>query len=355
MNCDRKLAWIVRIDDILPIENADAIEVTVIGGWKVVTRKGEYTVGDLAVYVSLDSWVPHNLAPFLSKGKEPRVYNGVEGERIRSIRLRGQISQGLLLPVQYGTGGYPYILDTKGAQFVVCEGDDVSAVLGLQKWEKPMDASLRGMIKGNFPSFLKKTNQERIQNFSKAEFEYIKNHKWYVEEKLEGSSMTVYVNNGETGVCSRNLDLKETDDSAFWIANRKYGITDALLDLWNKTGVNLAIQGELVGGKIQGNIYKLQGYQFRVFDVYLIDDGRYMGLDEQTELFDRLACELDFVPILDENAFLMTATMDEIIDLAEGKSKLNPQQEREGIVVKRLDGVQSFKVISNKYLLKTGG
>jgi RNA ligase (TIGR02306 family) len=94
----RKLASIRKIADIRPIPDADAIEVAVVDGWKVVVKKGEYSVGDLAVYLEIDAWVPHALAPFLSKGQEPREYNGVKGERLRTVKLRGQVSQGLLLP-----------------------------------------------------------------------------------------------------------------------------------------------------------------------------------------------------------------------------------------------------------------
>ena len=96
----RKLASIRRIADIQPIEGADAIEVATIDGWKVVVKKREFTIGDLAVYIEIDSWVPHKLAPFLLKGSEPREYNGVKGERLRTIKLRWTTSQGLLLKIE---------------------------------------------------------------------------------------------------------------------------------------------------------------------------------------------------------------------------------------------------------------
>lgn len=96
----RKLASIRRIANIQPIEGADAIVVATVDGWKVVVKKDEFKVGDLAVYLEIDSWVPHNLAPFLSKGQEPREYNGVKGERLRTVKLRGTTSQGLLLKLE---------------------------------------------------------------------------------------------------------------------------------------------------------------------------------------------------------------------------------------------------------------
>lgn len=97
---DRKMARIVRVNAINPIEGADAIEVASIGGWKVVVKKGEFQVNSLAVYCEIDSWIPYSIAPFLTKqGQFPEVYNGVEGQRLRTVKLRGQISQGLLLPL----------------------------------------------------------------------------------------------------------------------------------------------------------------------------------------------------------------------------------------------------------------
>jgi RNA ligase (TIGR02306 family) len=97
---ERKMATIRRIDEIRPIEGADAIEAAVVGGWVVVIKKGEFKAGDLAVYLEIDSWVPHEIAPFLSKGQEPREYNGVKGERLRTVKLRGTTSQGLLLKLE---------------------------------------------------------------------------------------------------------------------------------------------------------------------------------------------------------------------------------------------------------------
>ena len=97
----RKMATVRKINAIGPIEGADAIEVATVGGWKVVAQKGLYNVGDLAVYFEIDSWIPNTLAPFLTKpGQHPKVFEGIEGERLRTIKLRGQISQGLLMPLE---------------------------------------------------------------------------------------------------------------------------------------------------------------------------------------------------------------------------------------------------------------
>lgn len=157
---ERKMATIRRIDAINPIENADAIEVATVGGWKVVCQKGLYKAGDLVVYCEIDSWIPTEVAPFLSKGQEPHEYNGVKGERLRTVRLRGQISQGLLLP-------FSEIIETWDDGVLLSnedlynEGEDVSEILGIQKYEPPIPACLAGEVKGLFPSFIPKTDEER--------------------------------------------------------------------------------------------------------------------------------------------------------------------------------------------------
>ena len=233
----RKLATVRKIDNILPIAGADAIECAVVGGWKVVVKKGEYQVGDLGIYCEIDSWIPHALAPFLSKGKEPRVFEGIPGERLRTVKLRGQISQGLLLPA-VGTG----------------EGDDLTELLGIVKWEKPIPAQLAGQAKGNFPAVIPKTDQERVQNLVK-EIELAQGDEFEETEKLEGSSMTCYLIGDEFGVCSRNLDLKETEGNSFWATARAEDIETKMRQLRVKsTFTDFAVQGELIGPGIQGNI-----------------------------------------------------------------------------------------------------
>ena len=156
----RKLATIRRIDELNPIEGADAIECAVVGGWKVVAQKGLYNVGDLAVYFEIDSWIPTLLAPFLSKGKEPRVFEGVQGERLKTIKLRGQLSQGLLLPL----AEIDKFFTTKPHW---SEDEDLTEILNIKKWEKPINAQLAGVCRGNFPSLIPKTDQERVQNLKK--------------------------------------------------------------------------------------------------------------------------------------------------------------------------------------------
>jgi RNA ligase (TIGR02306 family) len=337
----RKLASIRTIDSIDPIEGADAIEVATVGGWKIVVKKGEFAIGDLAVYLEIDSWVPTELAPFLSKGKEPREFEGIKGERLRTVKLRGQLSQGLLLPHDIVWDKNMFDFNRFG------DGDDVTEVLGIVKWEKPMNAQLAGMARGNFPSLIPKTDQERIQNLKKE----IANAaaagmQFEVTEKLEGSSMTVYLIDGVFGVCSRNLDLKETEGNAFWATARELDIEGKMREIPDG---EWAIQGELIGPGIQNNIYKLSKTEFHVFDVYNIKSGEYLTPVFRRALIERMG--LKHVPVLLVDKDLGVGSVDEILQWAEGASKLNDKQEREGIVFKEVNGGMSMKAISNKYLL----
>ena len=334
------MATIRKIDALTPIVGADAIEAATIGGWKVVVKKGEFQVGDRAVYCEIDSWIPTELAPFLSKGKEPREYEGIKGERLRTVKLRGQLSQGLLLNLdQVMPETNSFDTDT-----------DVSEHLGIVKWEMPMNAQLAGMARGNFPSLIPKTDQERAQNLvgeilaaaqAGTQFE--------VTEKLEGSSMTVYQIRGEFGVCSRNLDLKETEGNAFWATARKEDIEGRMKRIdehWD-----FAIQGELIGPGIQGNIYKLTQPEFRVFDVYDITNGKYLDPAHRRALV--AALYLNHVPVMYVDKDLGVGSVEEILQWAEAKSVMGDitGPEREGIVFKEVNGGMTFKAISNKYLL----
>lgn len=349
----RKLATIRRIDDIRPIPDADAIMCAVIGGWTVVIRKDEFKVGDLAVYLEIDSWVPHDLAPFLSKGKEPREYEGVKGERLRTIRLRGQLSQGLLLPITHDieVGWSHTFFNFEGARPLE-EGDDVSAVLGILKWEAPIPAELAGNVAGVFPSFIPKTDQERIQNLTSEFYKSwtLNPLRWEVTEKLDGSSVTIFhTAEGDFGVCSRNWELLESESNSLWKVARDNDLESKLRDL----GLAIALQGELIGPGIQGNRYQLKKHEFHLFDAYNIADKRYLNTYERHSLADKLG--IKHVPLLEIRKFTTEDTVPGLLLEAENKSKLCATAEREGLVFKCIDDPSlSFKAISNKFLLKGG-
>lgn len=325
----RKLATVRKIKDIKSIESADSIETAVVDGWEVVVKKDEFNVGDLAIYFEIDSWIPFALAPFLCKGKKPRVYNGVEGERLRTVKLRGQISQGLLL----------YVPDYDSVK----EGDDLTEALGIQLYEKPIPAQLAGITRGYFPSFLVKTDEERVQNLS-SELAKWKDHEWEVTEKLDGSSMTVYWKDNDFGVCSRNLDLKEDDNNTFW----KVAKENSLHEYSSYDLGNIAIQGELIGEGIQGNKYNIKGQRFFAFNVYDINKREYLGRKDRLRILARL--NVSSVPLI-HTSFI--PDVNQLLSKAEGVSMLSVMTKREGLVFKsQTDTDVHFKVISNSWLLK---
>jgi RNA ligase (TIGR02306 family) len=340
----RKLATVRKIDEIRPITGADNIECVVIGGWQVVVKKGEYAADDLAVYLEIDSFVPTELAPFLTKpGHEPKEFNGVRGERLRSIRLKRQISQGLLLPMSV-LGWDTNSIDVDDI------GLDVSDELGIQKWEAPVPAQLAGQVRGNFPGFISKTDQTRIQNLVEELKEWQDNPQftWEVTEKLDGSSMTVYVCDAEEGVCSRNLDLKRDEANSFW----SVAIREDLIAKIRSTGRNLALQGELIGEGIQKNPYGIRGQDFRLYDIYDIDRGDYMSPAERRVFADTHG--IAHVPVI-STEMVIQEHVQGLLTMAEGKSVLRPMRDREGLVFKcNTFGGPSFKAVSNKWLLNGG-
>lgn len=353
----RKMATIRKIDALRPIEGADAIECAIVGGWTVVTKKGEYTAGDLAVYCEIDSFIPTAIAPFLTRpGQYAKTFEGVEGERLRTVKLRGQLSQGLLIPLSVAFEKFEDSKFDEGQELseFFFKGNDVSELLGIVKYEAPVPAALAGEVKGMFPSVIPKTDQERIQNL-KAELTewFTEDLHWEVTEKLEGSSMTVYIRDGEVGVCSRNLDLKPNADNSLWRAANKYNLPAKLIGV----GRNIAVQGEIVGNGIQGNIYQMRDQDFLVYDIYDIDAGRYFTPLERKAFVAEHG--LNHCPVLAYSARLFDTLgitdMEQILKFAEGKSVMGMIGcEREGVVFKCHEKTVSFKAISNKYLLKHG-
>lgn len=380
----RKMATIRRISEIISISDADKICVYVVDGWKVVDTIGKFKVNDLVIYCEPDSWIPTELAPFLSKGKEPREFNGVKGEKLRTIRLRKQISQGLLLPLfPYRVVNYEdhttslvdgmidkiatlqnvsnrpgpvwvenitehgYYLEDEYTMDEVFD-IDLSERLGIQLWEASIPACLRGKIKGNFPSFIPKTNELRIQNLTRMFVDWKeKNYNWEVTEKLDGSSMTVYLKDDIFGVCSRNLDLIISEDNTYW----RVAIYNQLESKMRSYGKNIALQGELCGPGIQKNKYALTDFDFYLFNVYDIDNGYYLNSVARKELCDIF--EIKHVPIIEPLFTITHMSISDILTIAEGKSVLNSKVEREGLVFKCIDDPSlSFKAISNKFLLK---
>ncbi len=326
----RKLASIQRIKELSPIENADAILRATVLGWQLVVKKDEFQIGDLCVYCEIDSIMPNQPEyEFL----RPR------NMRIRTIRLRGQISQGICLPLSVLPEG------------TAIEDDlDVTELLGVIKYEPPIPACLAGVAKGNFPSFIPKTDETRIQVLQNLLDKYV-NKTFYIAEKLDGSSVTYYVRDGVFGVCSRNLELEESKENTSWKLARELNIEAKLKDL----GENVAIQGELIGEGIQGNRYKRRGQSVFFFNLFYIDAYKYADLEDFKSKL--LAMDLAIVPILDEH-YLLENDIPTLVNRAIGKSVL-ADIPREGIVIRPLHetndyklGRVSFKSINPEFLLK---
>lgn len=348
---ERALATIRRIAAIKEIPGADKIELAIVDGWQVVVKKGEYQAGEIAVYCEVDSWIPHSLAPFLTKsGHLPKIYQGIEGQRLKTIKLRGELSQGLLLPFEVMN----YEQDGQRYESLADEGCDVTEILGIVKWEKEIPACMVGRSRGNFPSLIPKTDQERIQNLKRIWEDNYRYKTWFVTEKLHGSSMTCYLDQeGVFHVCSRNVDLIETEDNVYWQVASKLKIEEKMRDhAAVYPGVfGLAIQGELCGPGINGNQYGLTEPDFFMFGAVHDKHGRWDAKDAYS-LSQQF--ELKHVPVV-YDSFLSTNTVVEaLLVMAEGKSRINGS-EREGLVFVNVDNPnEHFKCVSNKWCLEGG-
>ena len=327
----RKLATVRSISKIEPIENADRIELATVDGWKCVVKAGEFSPGDSVIYCEIDSFLP--VRPefeFLRKSSFKRMGDS-EGFRLRTVKLRGQISQGLLLP-----------LSTLSRDAEV--GEEVTEELGIVKYEPPIPACLTGEVLGGFPASVSKTDEERIQNLA-DEYDSYRGKTFYVSEKLDGTSMTAFWDES-LGVCGRNWQYARSEKNSYWQQCEKLQLADKLKSL----GRRIALQGELVGPGIQGNRYKLKVQTWFLFNAYDIDSSAYIEKDEFSALCDELG--LSTVPFVETRE--VPESIDEILEIAEGKSVLNASTDREGLVWVHGSGQSrvSFKTISNRFLEK---
>lgn len=335
----RSLASIQKVRAIKPIENADRIEVAVINDWEIVIKKDEFKVDQSVIYCEIDSFLPiREEFEFLRKNSYKKM-GEVEGFHLRTRRILGQISQGLIIPLDI-------IGEPAKKEYENEIGKDLSEMLNIVLYDPPLNEHVAafGYAKGNFPSFLRKTSEQRIQNLTKK-YDSYKEKLFYVTEKIDGTSATFYFNRNTFGVCSRNYDLLETQESHYWIVAQEYNIREKLI----KLNRNIAIQGEIIGNGISGNKYNMNKFKLLVFTIFNIDTAKRVDFNEFNDLVKQL--ELEAVPIIDLN-YKIPNTINELIKSADGKSKLNQSVIREGLVVRSYDGEVSFKAISNKFLLK---
>lgn len=349
----RQLVTLRKVREIIPIEGADRIELAKIDGWQCVVPKGAFAVGDEGYYCEIDSILPNDDPRFAFL--EQRKF------RIKSMKLRGVLSQGLLQPLS---------TLTEDELSRMRAGESLTDILRVQKYEPPVPIS--GQQKGTFPTHLvPKTDQERIQNIpdlvvgrNASEFE--------VTEKLDGTSCTFFAYREQLdgvlgawnfGACSRNWEMDLEDSNVY---AKLFGELDLQVKLF-QLGRNIAIQGEIIGPAIQGNKYQRGKQEFYVFDIYDIDARSYVTSTERMELARELG--LNHVPVLSYHELLMgvpeaqpvqqgcddfSLSLDVVLAMADGQSMLYGTP-REGLVFKhRTDPSLTFKAISNKFLLKTG-
>lgn len=343
----RKLASIQKILSIEPIENADNLEKATVLGWHCVVKKDDFSPGELCVFFEIDSFLP--MIPqfdFLKPKGTSKLEDGTEGYRIRTVKIRGEISQGLICKLTE----FPELKN-----FV--EGDDVTDILGVKHWYPIVPANMKGLIKGSFPSFISRTDEPRVQLIQNILTKY-KRQKCYITEKIDGTSVTYYIKDGKFGVCSRNMELQESEKNIYWSIAREKDIENKL----KSYGANIAIQGEIYGPGIQRNPLMVEKPSVRFFNVFDIDKFKYFNGNEAFQFIHDI--HLDFVPIIDGN-YILHDDIDKIIQESSGKSMINREKDREGIVIRLSEevidkemakingnGRISFKAINPLYLLK---
>jgi len=387
----RKLASIVQIASCDPIPDTDRLSVaTMVGkGWKVVTARDEFKAGDLACYMEIDSYLPADderyaflrdrcLRRFVSKSGNVLC----EGLKIKTIKLRGVISQGLLMPLDKFPEVKSRIVDYDGKQYLELDpehegmdnplvdlvGADVTALLHVEHYDEvkeqlspAMGNPISADALGKFPSdYVPKTDEERIQNLGDW-FEKMKGRVWQVTCKHDGTSCTIAYSkmideeNPEI-VCSRNLRLKpEQADGkipVYWQMAKQYDVLNKLKGLSESVGIEYAVQGEIVGPGINKCKNKEQTYKFLVFRIYDITHQKWVNPVDTVKMCEMLG--LEHVQIVKSNFafFDEIKTMEDALKFAEGKTAEG--NEREGVVLKTIDALPyaSFKIVSNKYLMK---
>jgi RNA ligase (TIGR02306 family) len=333
----RKLASIQAIKCVKPIPDADSIETVGVLGWEVVSKKGEFKENDKCVYFEIDSLLPER--PEFEFLRKSCYKEDLKKFRLRTVRLRKKISQGLALPLSI----FPELANLD-------VGVDVTEILGVEKYEPPIPAQISGDAK-SFIWPISKTDEIRIQTEEGLSLaESLKNKPYYISLKLDGTSSTYIIKENEFHVCGRNYSYKKSSDHSFWKIEEKYNIENGLRKLGNR----IAIQGECVGPGIQKNPLGLNFVDFFVFNVVEINNNVRLPLDESRKIVETLG--LNFVPIIEfgEN---FSYSKDELLDKAKGKyiehfNNAKKDQEREGIVIRSNCSNISFKVINNNFLLK---
>lgn len=356
----RKLASVQKVLSVSPIDNAQNIEKITVLGWELVAKKGEFKPGDMVVYVEVDSILPDR--PEFEFMRERKF-------RVRTIKLRGQVSQGICFPLS--------ILPPSGN--LLKEGADVTDMVGVKKYDPQADAEKivterRQLIHNKrmdkffmrykwyrhftiqpkrlpFPAWIKKTDEDRIQLFPNICQDYA-DVVFRATEKVDGQSATYFIIRNRKrmfwqsrysfGVCSRNFQLLRKDDSSYWQVAEKYDIKRRMIGYAKEhPQINeLVVQGEILGPKIQGNKYGLSELRFKIFNSFT--NGVY---------FDTSPVFLPSEHVEWIGWWTLPETIPQAVELAKGTSLL-ADIPREGVVLRLPDGSFSFKIINPDFLLK---
>ena len=343
----RKLASVQRVYAIEPIDGADRIEIGKVLGWACVINKGSFQPMDLGVYFEIDSFLPIRPEFEFLRGTSYKNTDLMgEGFRLRTMKFRGQISQGLLLPLSM----FPEIpADVK-------VGQDVSELLGVRKWEIEERATTGGNVIGNLPYDVPHTDETRVQ----AEPDLIQAFaglEYYISTKIDGSSHSISIDEDGFHVTGHNYEYKDDDSSAFYrlVNERKYRA--ALERFATISGdKTVTVQGEFCAPGIQQNRLKLTRPEWYVFTIR--ENGQRVGLDRMKEICR--ACGFNMVPIEEVGMDLPSKypTVEALLERADGDYPNGGK--KEGIVVRTTEpvyneiigGPLSMKCVNNAYLLK---
>lgn len=345
-----KLTEITTISELNPISGADRIERATVLGWQCVVRKGLHKIGDKVIFVFPDTNIPKKLLD--------ETYEGDEKVRLKTVRLKGQYSAGLILPLS---------LLAPVPNQAWQEGQDVAELLGIEKWEAPMPACLSGVALGQFPSIISKTDEDNYRSnpdaIKELQEDRFKNQELYMTVKHDGTSATYILDPNEDvfRVCSRNLELKDNESNTHWKIARKYHIEEVLRNCKS----HLAIQGEICGEGIQGNPMKLVGQHFFVFLMKNLDTNQWLSWDDVIKF-----CDLNNIPHVWE--LYPRFTVEEMPSLEELQKIANNTKyitsdgkgvDAEGIVLRPVNPIPSnvlgkswwsLKFISEPYDMKKG-
>lgn len=388
INGERALAYPVEVEEIKPIPNYDRVEHARVGGWWIIVKKGQFKVGDKALYIEADSLVPSNDERFAFL--EKRHY------KVKTMKMCKVYSAGLLLPISE----FPEIADKKihedvtkllGIKYYVAEDNVRKAKTNPNEkynrmcarnpklakkpwfkwfmkrmWGRKLLFAFFGRKKDNpkqWPVWIKKTDEDRIENVM---FMLDDKEPYVVTEKIDGTSLTVFLDltnrKPDFGVCSRNvrqMDIEEENfhtniagTNVYWEAAIKYSMREALEDIAKRYGYKrVVIQGEVYGNSVQGNPLKIDDRRFAAFN--LVVDGVRLGSLVAKDILAQY--DIPFVPIIDDNYTLPDQDeLEEFKQSADGKSVINKKCLREGFVYRSMDGQKSFKNVSRKFLISKG-